>query len=184
MAKQVQNVLGEFVIGLIPLTPGKIEPHEYVLKKPNSGLVEAIKLGFAQCDAAYTIDDAKGNYEHLERLSQQRDEDIVELGLGSHRHVQQHVGQKVDEPPAGQRPGEYGVNADGRQRDLAYNAAKVERAGQGHPNQRAGEQTQGPHGGLDDIFVYFAVKSPDNAPQDRPHQGPNDEVGEDPEKDE
>jgi succinoglycan biosynthesis transport protein ExoP len=40
--EQVQQVLKEFVIGLIPLTPGKIEPHEYVLEKPHSGMVEAI----------------------------------------------------------------------------------------------------------------------------------------------
>jgi capsular exopolysaccharide synthesis family protein len=46
--EQVQHVLKEFVIGLIPLTPGKVTPHEYVLEKPNSGLVEALNsLKFA-----------------------------------------------------------------------------------------------------------------------------------------
>jgi succinoglycan biosynthesis transport protein ExoP len=44
----VQNVLREFVIGLIPIVPGKVPPHDYVLEKPNSGLVEAINsLKFA-----------------------------------------------------------------------------------------------------------------------------------------
>ena len=46
--EQVQNVLNEFVIGLIPIIPGKMLPHDYVLEKPNSGLVEAINsLKFA-----------------------------------------------------------------------------------------------------------------------------------------
>jgi succinoglycan biosynthesis transport protein ExoP len=46
--EQVQTVLREFVIGLIPITPGKNTPHDYVLEKPNSGLVEAINsLKFA-----------------------------------------------------------------------------------------------------------------------------------------
>ena len=46
--EQVQRVLHEFVIGLIPIVPGKVAPHDYVLKKPNSGLVEAINsLKFA-----------------------------------------------------------------------------------------------------------------------------------------
>lgn len=40
--EQVQQVLKEFVIGLIPITPGKAVPHDYVLEKPNSGLVEAL----------------------------------------------------------------------------------------------------------------------------------------------
>ncbi len=40
--EQVQQELKEFVIGLIPIVPGKKGPHEYVLEKPNSGLVEAI----------------------------------------------------------------------------------------------------------------------------------------------
>ena len=46
--EQVQQVLKEFVIGLIPITPGKVAPHDYVLEKPNSGLVEALNsLKFA-----------------------------------------------------------------------------------------------------------------------------------------
>jgi capsular exopolysaccharide synthesis family protein len=40
--EQVQQVLREFVIGLIPIVPGKKAPQDYVLDKPNSGLVEAI----------------------------------------------------------------------------------------------------------------------------------------------
>jgi succinoglycan biosynthesis transport protein ExoP len=40
--EQVQTNLGEFVIGLIPIIPGKTAPHDYVLERPNSGLVEAL----------------------------------------------------------------------------------------------------------------------------------------------
>jgi len=40
--EQVQRTLGEFVIGLIPITESKSAPHDYVLERPNSGLVEAI----------------------------------------------------------------------------------------------------------------------------------------------
>jgi capsular exopolysaccharide synthesis family protein len=40
--EQVQQVLGEYVIGLIPVIPGKVPPHDQVLEKPNSALVEAI----------------------------------------------------------------------------------------------------------------------------------------------
>jgi capsular exopolysaccharide synthesis family protein len=40
--EQVQKTLGEFVIGLVPIVPAKSPPHDYVLEKPNSGLVEAI----------------------------------------------------------------------------------------------------------------------------------------------
>lgn len=40
--EQVQQVLREHVIGLIPLIPGKVQLHDYVLEKPNSSLVEAI----------------------------------------------------------------------------------------------------------------------------------------------
>ena len=40
--EQVQRVLGEFVIGVIPMIPGKLPIQDYVLKKPNSGVVEAI----------------------------------------------------------------------------------------------------------------------------------------------
>lgn len=46
--EQVQQVLKEFVIGLIPISPNKAAPHDYVLEKPNSGLVEALNsLKFA-----------------------------------------------------------------------------------------------------------------------------------------
>ena len=51
--EQVQNVLREFVIGLMPVVRGKVEPHDYVLEKPNSGLVEALnslKFGLALSD--------------------------------------------------------------------------------------------------------------------------------------
>ncbi|MFC1605470.1 GumC family protein [Pseudomonadota bacterium] len=40
--EQVQQVLREHVIGLIPLIPGKVVLHDHVLEKPNSSLVEAI----------------------------------------------------------------------------------------------------------------------------------------------
>jgi capsular exopolysaccharide synthesis family protein len=40
--EQVQNVVGEYVIGLMPIISGKVMPHDYVVEKPNSGLVEAI----------------------------------------------------------------------------------------------------------------------------------------------
>jgi len=40
--EQAQNLLNAYVIGLIPITPAKTEPVEYVLDQPNSGLVEAI----------------------------------------------------------------------------------------------------------------------------------------------
>ncbi|MFC1720146.1 GumC family protein, partial [Pseudomonadota bacterium] len=40
--EQVQKELNEFVIGLIPVIPGKVPPYDYVLEKPNSALVEAI----------------------------------------------------------------------------------------------------------------------------------------------
>lgn len=40
--EQVQKALREFVIGLVPITPGKSTPHDYVLEKPSSGLVEAL----------------------------------------------------------------------------------------------------------------------------------------------
>jgi succinoglycan biosynthesis transport protein ExoP len=51
--EQVQQVLKEYVIGLIPISPNKAAPHNYVLEKPNSGLVEAInslKFGLALSD--------------------------------------------------------------------------------------------------------------------------------------
>ena len=40
--EQIQRVLGEYVIGVIPLVTGKVDVHDYVLEKPRSGLVEAI----------------------------------------------------------------------------------------------------------------------------------------------
>jgi capsular exopolysaccharide synthesis family protein len=40
--EQVHQVLGEFVIGLIPKLTGKMDFHDYVLNKPQSGVVEAI----------------------------------------------------------------------------------------------------------------------------------------------
>ncbi len=40
--EQVQQVLGEYVIGLIPLVPGKVMLHDYILEKSNSSLAEAI----------------------------------------------------------------------------------------------------------------------------------------------
>ncbi|MFC1797340.1 polysaccharide biosynthesis tyrosine autokinase, partial [Pseudomonadota bacterium] len=40
--EQVQQVLGEHVIGLIPIIPGKVLMHDYVLEKPASSLVEAL----------------------------------------------------------------------------------------------------------------------------------------------
>jgi capsular exopolysaccharide synthesis family protein len=46
--EQVQQVLGEYVIGLIPVVPGKTPPHDFVLEKPSSAVVEAINsLKFA-----------------------------------------------------------------------------------------------------------------------------------------
>jgi capsular exopolysaccharide synthesis family protein len=40
--EQVQQVLGEYVIGIIPALPSRAEVHDYVLDKPQSGVVEAI----------------------------------------------------------------------------------------------------------------------------------------------
>jgi capsular exopolysaccharide synthesis family protein len=40
--EQAQQVLGEHVIGLVPLVEGKVPLHDYVLEKPASSLVEAI----------------------------------------------------------------------------------------------------------------------------------------------
>ena len=40
--EQVQQTLGEYVIGLIPLVTGKIAFHDYVREKPQSRVVEAI----------------------------------------------------------------------------------------------------------------------------------------------
>ena len=56
--EQVQKELKEFVIGLIPISPKKAVPHEYVLEKPNSGLVEALnslKFGLALSDPDHAV---------------------------------------------------------------------------------------------------------------------------------
>jgi capsular exopolysaccharide synthesis family protein len=56
--EQVQRTLGEYVIGLIPITESKVPPHDYVLKKPNSGLVEAIntlKFSLALSDPDHPV---------------------------------------------------------------------------------------------------------------------------------
>ena len=56
--EQVQQVLKEYVIGLIPISPNKAVPHDYVLEKPNSGLVEAInslKFGLALSDPDHPV---------------------------------------------------------------------------------------------------------------------------------
>ena len=56
--EQVQHVLGEHVIGLIPIIPGKVPIHDYVLEKPASSLVEAInslKFSLALSDPDHPI---------------------------------------------------------------------------------------------------------------------------------
>jgi len=56
--EQVQRSLGEFTIGLIPITEGKVPPHDYVLERPNSGLVEAIntlKFSLALSDPDHPV---------------------------------------------------------------------------------------------------------------------------------
>jgi capsular exopolysaccharide synthesis family protein len=56
--EQVQKTLGEFVIGLIPIGPTKTPPHDYVIEKPNSGLVEAIntlKFSLALSDPDHPV---------------------------------------------------------------------------------------------------------------------------------
>ena len=56
--EQVQHVLKEYVIGLIPISPNKASPHDYVLEKPNSGLVEAInslKFGLSLSDPDHPV---------------------------------------------------------------------------------------------------------------------------------
>ena len=56
--EQVQQVLKEYVIGLIPISPNKAAPHDYVLEKPNSGLVEAInslKFGLSLSDPDHPV---------------------------------------------------------------------------------------------------------------------------------
>ena len=56
--EQVQKTLGEFVIGLIPIGPTKSPPHDYVLERPNSGLVEALntlKFSLALSDPDHPV---------------------------------------------------------------------------------------------------------------------------------
>lgn len=46
--EQVQNLLKEYVLGLVPLIPGKVAMHDHVLENPGSSLVESINsLKFA-----------------------------------------------------------------------------------------------------------------------------------------
>ena len=40
--EQVQRALGEYVLGIIPIVPGRVAMHDYVLEKPQSGVVEAL----------------------------------------------------------------------------------------------------------------------------------------------
>lgn len=40
--EQIEHDLGIHAIGMIPLLPPKVEPHQYILDKPSSGFVEAI----------------------------------------------------------------------------------------------------------------------------------------------
>jgi succinoglycan biosynthesis transport protein ExoP len=40
--EQVQQALGEYVLGVIPIVPGKTTMHDYVLDKPQSSVVEAL----------------------------------------------------------------------------------------------------------------------------------------------
>jgi len=40
--EQAQQVLGEYVLGVVPIVPGKAVMYDYVLEKPQSGLVEAL----------------------------------------------------------------------------------------------------------------------------------------------
>ncbi len=56
--EQVQQLLGEYVIGLIPLISGKVLTHDYVLEKPNSAVVEAInslKFSLALSDPDHPV---------------------------------------------------------------------------------------------------------------------------------
>jgi capsular exopolysaccharide synthesis family protein len=56
--EQVQHVLGEYVIGLIPIIPGKAMLHDYVLEKPNSSVIEAlssIKFALALSDPDHPV---------------------------------------------------------------------------------------------------------------------------------
>jgi polysaccharide biosynthesis transport protein len=56
--EQVQNVLGEYVLGLIPVIPGKVPLHDYVLQKSSSAVVEALtslKFSLALSDPDHPI---------------------------------------------------------------------------------------------------------------------------------
>ncbi len=56
--EQVQQVLGEYVIGLIPIMPSKEEAHDYVVEKPASFVVEAInslKFSLALSDPDHPV---------------------------------------------------------------------------------------------------------------------------------
>jgi len=56
--EQVQHVLGQYVIGLIPIIPGKVMLHDYVLEKPNSSVIEAlssIKFALALSDPDHPV---------------------------------------------------------------------------------------------------------------------------------
>ena len=56
--EQVQDQLKEYVIGLVPRVPGKVPPHDYVLEKPGSSLVEAItslKFSLALSDPDHPV---------------------------------------------------------------------------------------------------------------------------------
>ncbi|MFC1694702.1 GumC family protein [Pseudomonadota bacterium] len=56
--EQVQKVLKEYVIGLVPISPKGAAPHDHVLDKPNSGLVEALnslKFGLTLSDPDHPV---------------------------------------------------------------------------------------------------------------------------------
>jgi capsular exopolysaccharide synthesis family protein len=40
--EQIRQALGRYVLGVVPLVKGKMEMHDYVLDKPQSGMVEAL----------------------------------------------------------------------------------------------------------------------------------------------
>ena len=56
--EQVQKVLGEYVLGLIPIIPGKVQLHDYVLQKTSSAVVEALtslKFSLALSDPDHPV---------------------------------------------------------------------------------------------------------------------------------
>jgi len=56
--EQVQKVLGEYVLGLIPVIPGKVPLHDYVLQKSSSAVVEALtslKFSLALSDPDHPV---------------------------------------------------------------------------------------------------------------------------------